>query len=45
MRSTLGLCGYMDDIASNDLKAPDGTVYNISESTNFVESCEYVTSL
>lgn len=39
MRDTSGICGYMDDNKTNDLMAPDGTIYN--DTTQFVESCTY----
>ena len=43
-QATSGLCGYMDDISENDLMTPDGKVYNVSESTLFVESCKFCPS-
>ena len=35
---TEGLCGFMDNNATNDFAGPDGTVYN--DAAQFAESCK-----
>ena len=42
-KKTSGLCGFMDDDVTNDLKGPDGTLFN--DTVAFVESCEYITEM
>ena len=36
---TAGLCGSMDDDATNDLVGPDGTLYTTMDTVAFAESC------
>ena len=43
IKKTEGLCGTMDDNATNDLVGPNGTVY--SDPIQFTESCEILALL
>jgi len=40
---TEGLCGFMDNNATNDFAGPDGTVYK--EAVQFAESCKIACKL
>ena len=39
IRKTAGLCGTMDDDATNDLVGQDGILYDTTEGVVFAESC------
>ena len=45
IRKTAGLCGTMDDDATNDLVGPDGMLYNTTDAIMFTESCTIHSSI